>query len=46
VDFENYPKINEWYERCRSLPGFDDNEKGAKMMSAKLTELLDEPLWN
>lgn len=40
--FSNYgelPNVTAWYERCKSLPGFDENEAGTKaindLMAAK-----------
>ncbi|CRL00424.1 CLUMA_CG013690, isoform A [Clunio marinus] len=34
--FGNYPNIKEWYKRCSSLPGFDENAKGAKVIGELL----------
>ncbi|KAG5676005.1 hypothetical protein PVAND_005860 [Polypedilum vanderplanki] len=45
ADFSIYPKLNDWYERCRCISGFTENEEGAKMLAEKLAKLLDEPLW-
>lgn len=38
-DFGELPKLSEWYERCQSLPGFEESFAGAetfeKFMVAK-----------
>lgn len=28
-DVSKHEHLNRWYEQCRSLPGFEENEKGA-----------------
>jgi glutathione S-transferase len=43
LDISEYPNIAGWYERCSSLPGFADNEKGAKMFGLMLKSKLTEP---
>jgi glutathione S-transferase len=43
LDIADYPNIAGWYERCSSLPGFAENEKGAKMFGAMLKSKLTEP---
>ncbi|XP_037030114.1 glutathione S-transferase 1-like [Bradysia coprophila] len=45
VSFDEYPKLNSWYNRCKDLPGFSENKKGAQLLSKKMSILLDEPLW-
>lgn len=29
-DYGEFPKLNEWYKRCQSLPGFEENLAGGK----------------
>lgn len=43
LDVGNYPNIATWYERCSSLPGFTENEDGAKMFATFLKSKLTEP---
>lgn len=43
LDIANYPNLTAWYERCSSLPGFSENEKGAKMFATFLKSKLTEP---
>lgn len=43
LDISDYPNIAAWYERCSSLAGFSENEKGAKMFGAFLKSKLTEP---
>ena len=42
-DISNYPNISAWYERCAALPGFAENEKGAKMLASAIKSVLTEP---
>lgn len=42
VDFTKYPKINEWYERCKSFEGFDQNVEGAKFLAGRMFAILEE----
>lgn len=42
-DISNYPNLAAWYERCSSLPGFDENEKGAKMLASIVKSKVTEP---
>lgn len=44
LDVSNYPNIAAWYERCSALPGYAENEKGAKMFATFLKSKLTEPL--
>lgn len=43
LDIGNYPNIAAWYERCSTLPGFTENENGAKMFANFLKSKLTEP---
>ena len=43
LDITNYPNLTLWYERCSSLPGFAENEKGASMFATHLKSKLSEP---
>lgn len=41
----DFPKLKLWYEKCKKLPGFDENEVGATALAKRVAELLEEPLW-
>jgi glutathione S-transferase len=43
LDVGNYPNLSAWYERCSGLPGFAENEEGAKMLAGFITSKLTEP---
>lgn len=43
LDIGNYPNIATWYERCSNLPGFSENEEGAKMFGTFVKNKLTEP---
>lgn len=43
LDIGNYPNIAAWYEHCSALPGFAENENGAKMFGNFLKSKLTEP---
>lgn len=43
LDISNFPNLTAWYERCSSLPGYNENEKGAKMMASAVKSKLTEP---
>ncbi|XP_070509740.1 glutathione S-transferase 1-1-like [Chironomus tepperi] len=45
ADFKNYPRLNKWYERCKTLKGFQENHDGAKKLADKMAKMIDEPLW-
>jgi glutathione S-transferase len=43
VEVNNYPNLTAWYERCSALPGFAENEEGAKMLAGYISSKLTEP---
>lgn len=43
VDLSDLPNITAWLERCKSLPGFEENEEGASMFGNGLKSKLEEP---
>lgn len=43
LDLSDFPNIAGWYERCAGLPGFGENEKGAKMFASFIKGKLTEP---
>lgn len=42
-DISSYPNITAWYERCSGLPGFAENEQGAKALASSVKSILTEP---
>lgn len=43
MDCTDYPNIAAWHERCKELPGFDDNNAGAEMIATAIKSKLTEP---
>lgn len=35
-----HAKLSEWYERCKALPGFDENQAGADEHSKNFQKIL------
>lgn len=42
VDFSKYPKLNDWYDRCKSFAGFEDNVAGAKFLADRMFSILED----
>lgn len=41
-DITKYKNVAEWYERCKSLPGFEENNAGGKVFGERvLSRLVD-----
>lgn len=43
VDLSGLPNVTAWLERCKSLPGFEENEEGASIFGNGLKSKLEEP---
>ncbi|XP_035793504.1 glutathione S-transferase 1-1-like [Anopheles albimanus] len=43
VSFADFPNIQEWYDRCHELPGFEENEEGASVIANAVKSKLEEP---
>lgn len=43
VPLGEFANVTAWLERCKSLPGYDENEQGATMFGQGLSSKLDEP---
>ncbi|XP_060805433.1 glutathione S-transferase 1-like [Amyelois transitella] len=41
-DLTNYPNIQRWYKNCASLPGFDENQEGAKQFGDAVKKNLKQ----
>ena len=41
-DLSQHLNIVAWYQRCKSLPGFDENEAGAKKLGHLFKSILEE----
>uniref|UniRef100_A0A1Q3FP86 glutathione transferase n=1 Tax=Culex tarsalis TaxID=7177 RepID=A0A1Q3FP86_CULTA len=42
-DMSSLPNVTAWLERCKSLPGFDENDEGATMFGQGIGSKLEEP---
>lgn len=41
-DINKYKNIAAWFERCKTLPGFDENNDGSKIIAERvLSRLVD-----
>ena len=43
-DIGKYPNIAAWYERCKQLKGFEENDAGAKQFGDKVKAALEDKL--
>ncbi|XP_055599484.1 glutathione S-transferase D7-like [Uranotaenia lowii] len=43
VDFSELANVKAWYERCQSLPGYEENEEGATAFGNAIKSKLEEP---
>lgn len=44
ADLSKFKKLNSWYEKCKNLPGFQENDEGAKIFGLKVKGNLTEKL--
>lgn len=44
ADLSKFTKLNCWYEKCKTLPGFNENDEGAKVFGLKVKGNLSESL--
>lgn len=42
MKMEKYSNIMEWLDRCKTIPGYDENMEGAKMMGERFKKHLEE----
>lgn len=40
-----YPDLNKWFERMHSLPGFDENQAGAKGLADLVRSIIDGTIY-
>lgn len=45
ANFLDYPKLNDWFNRCKAFPGFAENMEGAQRLSDQMLKVLEEPIW-
>jgi hypothetical protein len=43
ADLKKFVNLSAWYERCKQLPGYAENDEGAKMLGDAIKEKLTEP---
>lgn len=43
-DISKYKNIAAWYERCKSLPGFEENNDGGKIFGERVRSRLEDTL--
>lgn len=45
-DLTKHPRLADWYVRCQSFPGFQENVDGAKFLAQRMFAVLDDKFWN
>lgn len=40
VKLDDYPEFQRWYDQCKELPGFEENEQTAKKVGAMIKSKL------
>jgi hypothetical protein len=43
ADISRFHNLSAWYARCQQLPGFDENEAGAKKIGEMVKSKMTEP---
>lgn len=41
-DLAKHPNLNDWYTRCQTFPGFQENFDGAKYLAERMFTVLDD----
>lgn len=41
ANIKDYKNISAWYERCKLLPGFEENDAGGKKYAEKIKNRLN-----
>jgi glutathione S-transferase len=44
VDYGELPNMTAWFERCKNLPGFEENFAGAKAIAEMMATKEMEPV--
>lgn len=44
-NLNQFPKLKDWFERCKKLPGFDENLEGSQALAESVRNNLEEKLW-
>lgn len=46
LSLDSFPNVQDWHKRCHTLPGFDENQEGAKQMAEIIkSKLTEELIW-
>lgn len=43
-DLAKHQNLNEWYLRCQTFPGFQENVDGAKFLAVRIFQVLEDKL--
>ena len=44
-NFNQFPNLKNWFERCKNLPGFDENLEGSQALAESVRNHLEEEIW-